>query len=95
MISLTRNDRSDIRENVIVINKGKNQGILPQMKFKMYRVENPIRDFHNFKVLGLQRTQVAEVSVFELKDEHTACKVDKVESGCFIQINDSVESIIE
>ncbi len=95
VISLTRNDRSDIRENIIVINKGKNQGVLPRMRFKVCRIGNPIRDFNSFRVIGLQKTQVAEVSVLELEDEHTVCKVDKVETGCFIQINDSVESIIE
>ncbi len=93
VISLTRNDRSIVDDNdIIIVNKGRYHGVVNGMEFTVYRIGHPIRDFETLRELGVQKTPIGRVSVIELNDENSVCRVDRVEAGYFIQINDLLET---
>jgi hypothetical protein len=92
VIALSRSDRITAAENVIVVNRGSNNGLRVGMGFDVLRVGNPIRDFESMTTLGVQRTNIAHVTVTEVAEKNAICKVDSILPEYFIQVNDIIES---
>jgi len=92
VVSLSRNDRINTAENVIVINRGSVNGLQEKMGFNIFRLGNSIRDPESLDIIGIQKTLIAHVIVTDLSERNAVCSVEKTESNYFIQINDVVES---
>lgn len=92
VISLSRNDRINAADNVVVVNKGLANGLRIGMGLNIYRIGNPIRDFDSLEILGVQKSGIAHVTVTDISDKNAVCKIDSTEANYFIQINDIVES---
>lgn len=77
---------------VVVINKGRNQGTKEGMEFTIYRVGNKLRDVETMEEIGMQRTPIGKAIVIDVNDNNSLCRLEDIDERSYIQIGDVLET---
>ena len=92
--SFEQTQQADDEVTRVIINKGRNQGVLEGMEFVVYRVGNAIRDVNTLDVIGQNRVAYADAEVIDLEDNNAVCTITKRDgqSGISVQIDDLLQT---
>lgn len=77
---------------LVIINRGRNQGVREGMEFTVYRQGNRIRDVESLEVIGQQRTPIAEGVVTRVNDDNALVEISGQEGALYVQLDDVLET---
>jgi tetratricopeptide (TPR) repeat protein len=90
--ALYQNQMAGRQSDLIIINKGSNQGARAGMSFNIYRVGNAIRDVDTLGVIGQQRTPIGQAEVVRVNPNNSVCRITNIQENYFIQLDDLLET---
>ncbi len=78
--------------NRVVINRGFDDGIRPEMEFVVYRVGNAVRDVETLEVIGTHRTPIARARIVSTEAQNAVAEVYDLQEGLQVQIDDTLQT---
>jgi tetratricopeptide (TPR) repeat protein len=77
---------------VVIINKGRNQGVREDMEFAVYRLGNEIRDIDSLELIGRERTQIATATAIIVEPDNSVCRIENKAEGLYVRLHDVLET---
>jgi tetratricopeptide (TPR) repeat protein len=77
---------------VVIINKGKNQGVRLGMQFAVFRLGNEIRDIDSLELIGRERTKIATATAVIVNPDNTVCELADMKEDLYVRLHDVLET---